>query len=198
MSNGQQWQWQTPPGWPPPPPGWSPPPGWGLDPSWPPPPPDWVWWRLVPTPGNRRGVAAKVLLGVAGAVVGLIALGAAMVGLMTLMGFGDPAGFGNAAPPGLGQFDLRNDTAAPVTVGNCQGPGCMPAESQDRVPPGQVVAISTDTSGTGDGLTSWQVTSAEGAVLGYIVLGADHADDGTTVQVSALSPDRSTPTPVVP
>jgi HNH endonuclease len=44
------WQFNAPPGWPPPPPGWSPGPGWQPDPSWPAPPYMWHFWAPCPLP----------------------------------------------------------------------------------------------------------------------------------------------------
>lgn len=60
-----EYQWNPPPGWPPPPENWRPPLGWIPDPEWPPAPPGWNFWR------RKRLPELLAFLGILGFAAGL-------------------------------------------------------------------------------------------------------------------------------
>lgn len=67
-------RYNPPPNWPSPPQGWTPPPGWVPDPSWGPAPSGWQFWADEPGKAGMP-LAAKVVLGVVAAFVGICGIG---------------------------------------------------------------------------------------------------------------------------
>ncbi|GAA1246588.1 hypothetical protein GCM10009657_23220 [Oryzihumus leptocrescens] len=179
-----------------PPPGWSPPPGWAPDPSWPEPPHGWTWWRADPVRARGLATGWLVTLAVAAGVV----VPALVVGLVvTVVMLGGSAGPGGCGPrdPATGaaaQLDLVNDTEAAVFLDDCQGQGCLLAESADRIAPDDDLVVPLSCSDGDVPETSWRIRSDDGEALGYLVISSPADADGATFFVTDASPDRRTTT----
>jgi hypothetical protein len=183
----RQISWQAPPGWPPSPDGWAPPPGWQPDPSWPEPPAGWKFWRQEPRTRWQK-VRLGLLVAVPGSVVAMLVAGEI---------YGAAVGCGSVDPTDPGNYSdvtIHNDMPAPVVVDECSGAYCVVENLPVRLGPGQSYEDHAACGASGGGMTSWEVKTAEGKVLGYIAVDTPRKDDGLVFNVSDASNSRTTPT----
>ncbi|WP_273652569.1 hypothetical protein [Cellulomonas fimi] len=82
-----------PPNWPTPPDGWTPPPGWQPDPAWGPPPEGWqLWLPDEDGPARRRQDAFRPVGIVAGALLVVLLLAQAVLGIFSAQAAGSAVG----------------------------------------------------------------------------------------------------------
>jgi hypothetical protein len=179
--------WQPPPGWPPSPEGWVPPLGWQPDPSWPEAPAGWQFWRRAPrTPWQK--VRLGLLIAAPGTLAALLVVGE-MYGAAVGCGSVDPTD-----PSNYSDVTMRNDTPGMVVVDECSGAYCVVDNLPIRLRPGQSYEAHAACGTSRDGMTSWEVKTAEGKVLGYIAVDTPRKADGLVFSVSHTSDSRTIPT----
>ncbi len=181
-------EWQAPPGWPTPPIGWTPPPGWAPDPSWPPAPKNWQWWKKPP---RSKGKSVLIALAIAVTTL-LIALLVIAEGVDVASGCGsvDPTDPANYSP-----VTIVNDTPRPVVLSDCPGTYCHSDLLPSVINPGRSFSDDAACGSTGADMTSWKLSTATGAPLGFIAVDSPKSRSGLVFDVSRASPNRTTPTP---
>lgn len=132
------------------------------------------------------GIATGVL-----AVLGLAGLLAIDVVLQS-------SGCGSVDPTDPANYSVvrvGNDTSSTVTIGDCEGAYCNPADNRALLPDEAIPVRGECAASPGSG-TSYRVTNADGTQLGFIVIDTPRSRDDLTAKVSDASPDRSTATPL--
>ena len=191
MARVNRWHWQAPPEWPTPPSGWSPGPGWTPDPSWPEAPEGWQWWQLTPRTRRERWSLGLLIGGPAVIVGALIAFVVVAEVVSTAKGCGsvDPTD-----PANYSRVTIVNDRSSDVVLDNCQGAYCTLTQPV-RLRPGQHYADDAACGVSGSEMTSWQVNTDNGMVLGYVAVDSPRSNNSLTFRISHASPSRRTPTP---
>jgi hypothetical protein len=121
----------------------------------------------------------------------------AVIGAQVAM---DRAGCGSVDPTDPGNYSevfISNDTPRLVVVDDCQGAYCRPDQGSMRLAPRQQVQVHAACAASGDAMTSWRVTGADGAILGYVAVDTPRKQDGLTYPISRVNPDRDTATPAL-
>ncbi|WP_322769038.1 hypothetical protein [Frankia sp. Cr1] len=140
-----------------------------------------------------------------------LAVGALILGAVVFLGFliaaqvaMDRAGCGSVDPTDPGNYSevvLSNDTPRPVVVDDCRGGYCRSDQGAMPLAPGQRVQVQVQVqaacAASGDNMTSWRVTSTDGAVLGYVAVDTPRKQDGLSYPISRIGHDRTTATPAL-
>jgi hypothetical protein len=133
-----------------------------------------------------------VLLGVSvlivGTLIGLVVV-ADVVSQVKGCGSVDPTD-----PANYSQITIVNDEASDVVVGDCRGAYCTPGEGA-RLLPGHTYAGDAACGASGGDMTSWEVSTDRGTVLGFIAVDSPRKNDDLVFRVSRASHSRRTPTP---
>jgi len=98
-------------------------------------------------------------------------------------------------PANYSSVSLLNDTNSLVVVDQCKGSYCSGSGTPVSLPPGQELPEHAACGASGGHMTSWRITHANGALLGYIAVDTPRKHDGLIYPVSRASRDRRTPTP---
>jgi hypothetical protein len=133
-----------------------------------------------------------VLIGVSVVIVGtLIGLVVAAEVASTVKGCGsvDPTD-----PANYSQITIVNDEPDDVIVSSCRGAYCT-RNGPVRLAPGRRFAGDAACGASGGDMTSWEVTTDRGIVLGFIAVDSPRKNDDLIFRVSRSSPNRRTPTP---
>jgi hypothetical protein len=87
---------------------------------------------------------------------------------------------------------IHNDTPGIVVVGECRGANCV-GYLPVRLGPGQTYEDHAPCGTSSEAMTSWEVKTAGGKVLGYIAVDTLRKYDRRVFDVSQASTSRSTP-----
>jgi hypothetical protein len=98
-------------------------------------------------------------------------------------------------PANYSEVTILNDTPAVVIVGECRGLYCPVDERPANLSPGRHFNGQAGCAVSRADMTSWQLTSNSGRVLGYVAVDTPRKHDGLVFDVSHASRDRRTPTP---
>jgi len=90
---------------------------------------------------------------------------------------------------------IVNDTTNVVVVSDCVGNECTSEDLPLRVAPAGHYDNQAACGATGSNMTSWRLLNPRGQLIGYIAVDSPRKRDGLVFNVSAASPNRSTPTP---
>ena len=131
-----------------------------------------------------------------GVVIGVVVVAAGV--LIAVQMHADALGCGSVDPTDPANYSevtILNDTPAVVTVGECRGSSCPVGERPVRLRAGQQFSGHAACAVSGTDMTSWQLTSNAGQVLGYVAVDTPRRHDGLVFDASRASRDRRTPTP---
>jgi hypothetical protein len=98
-------------------------------------------------------------------------------------------------PANYSEVTILNDTPAGVIVGDCVGSYCPVDERPAHLSSGQRFSGHAACEVSGADMTSWQLRSNGGRILGYVAVDTPRKHDGLVFDVLHASRDRRTPTP---
>jgi hypothetical protein len=153
-------------------------------------PEGWRWWQQMPR-SRRQRWGLGLLIGVPAVIVSALmafVVVAEVVSSAKGCGSVDPTD-----PANYSRITIVNDQSSDVIVNNCQGSYCTLTQPV-RLGPGQRYAGDAACGASGTDMTSWQVNTASGMVLGYIAVDSPRSNDSLIFRVSQVSHSRRTPT----